>query len=85
MNRLKYLLFYRWRQRDLLTGLWMRRKLFKDLNSALQRSNRVAVIVADVDHFKDVNVAHGHHYGDTVLRQVSSLLPLAQTFPALHS
>jgi diguanylate cyclase (GGDEF)-like protein len=74
MNRVKYLLFYRWRRRDALTGLYVRKKFFKDLNSALHRSSRVAVILADVDDFRNVNVAQGHEFGDTVLRQMAKAL-----------
>ena len=74
MNRLVFLLFYRWRERDALTGLRNRKRLFKDLNSALHRSTRVALILADVDTFRNVNIAHGHEFGDSVLRQMARVL-----------
>ena len=66
-------LFYRWRGRDALTGLRSRRKLFKDLDSALRRSARVALILADVDEFRNVNIAHGHEFGDSVLWQIAKV------------
>jgi diguanylate cyclase (GGDEF)-like protein len=74
MKRLYYLLFYRWRNRDPLTGLRNGKKFLKDLNSALHSSNRVALILADVDEFRNVNFAHGYEFGDTVLRQMSKAL-----------
>ena len=74
MNRLKYFLLYGWRHRDPLTGLCNRKKFFKDLNSALHRSNNVALILADVDEFRNVNDSHGHQIGDTVLRQIAKAL-----------
>jgi len=74
MNRLVNLLFYRWRERDFLTGLPNRKRLFKDLNSALHRSTRVALILSDVDEFRKVNIAHGHEFGDSVLRQIAKVL-----------
>src|SRR5215469_10936004 len=74
MNRLVYLAFYRWRNCDPLTGLGNRRKLFKDLKSALHRSTQVTLILADIDEFRTVNMAHGHEFGDHVLRQIAKVL-----------
>ena len=44
------------------------------MKSALQRSTRVALILADVDEFRNVNIAHGHEFGDSVLRQIAKVL-----------
>ena len=71
-NRLRYL-WCQWRGRDALTGLRNRKRLFRDLNSALHRSPRVALILADVDEFRNVNIAHGHEFGDRVLRQMAKV------------
>lgn len=56
---------------DDLTGL-MHRAAFLDRaqsirNEGINQPALPAVIVADIDHFKDVNDRHGHAYGDDVL------------------
>jgi diguanylate cyclase (GGDEF)-like protein len=56
---------------DSLTGLFNRRALFERF-SRLQGS--IAVVVFDIDHFKQVNDRHGHQVGDTVLQTFASLL-----------
>jgi diguanylate cyclase (GGDEF)-like protein len=63
---------------DHLTGLWNRRTVLQQLDREVQRSKRdrseVAVILADIDHFKLINDTHGHATGDTVLQQVARRL-----------
>ncbi len=63
---------------DPLTGLPNRRALDKRLAqewSGLLRHGRcLSVIMADIDHFKQVNDRFGHPAGDEVLRQVADLL-----------
>jgi diguanylate cyclase (GGDEF)-like protein len=63
---------------DGLTGLWNRRSAFEMLSRELQRAEReghtVALLLADVDHFKTVNDTHGHLVGDSVLQQVATRL-----------
>jgi two-component system cell cycle response regulator len=60
---------------DHLTGLWNRRMVLQQLERELQRSARdrseLAVILADVDHFKLINDTYGHATGDAVLQQVA--------------
>ena len=60
---------------DHLTGLWNRRMVLQQLERELQRSVRdrseLAVILADVDHFKLINDTYGHATGDAVLQQVA--------------
>lgn len=56
---------------DPLTGLLNRREFMRALGAELMRAHRtgepLAVIVADLDHFKRVNDDHGHLVGDEVL------------------
>jgi two-component system, cell cycle response regulator len=61
---------------DALTGTWNRAAIFDFLNRELARSRReecspVSVIMADVDHFKNVNDCFGHQAGDKVLTQTA--------------
>jgi len=61
-----------------LTGLSNRRhfleRLQAELAAAVRHGRPVSVLLADVDHFKRVNDAHGHLAGDEVLRMVARVL-----------
>jgi diguanylate cyclase (GGDEF)-like protein len=63
---------------DELTGLPNRRLLGDRLQSALQlggrRSSSCAVLLLDLDRFKEVNDTLGHHYGDLLLCEVAARL-----------
>jgi diguanylate cyclase (GGDEF)-like protein len=63
---------------DPLTGLFNRRWMMEALENEVRRSRRLkhsfAVIMADVDHFKRFNDAHGHPAGDAVLKRVAEIL-----------
>lgn len=65
-------------ERDGLTGVANRRRfdafLTGVLEAAAQTRRPVAVLLADVDHFKAYNDAHGHLAGDIVLRCVAAAL-----------
>lgn len=64
--------------RDPLTGLFNRRYLDESLDRELARAARthraLAVVMLDVDHFKEYNDAFGHATGDAVLGALGSLL-----------
>jgi diguanylate cyclase (GGDEF)-like protein len=64
--------------RDSLTGLWNRRSIMEILMRELVRGFRerspVAVIMMDLDHFKQVNDKYGHIVGDRVLQEASQRL-----------
>lgn len=66
---------------DHLTGLNNRRRMMEALDSEVRRSRRLAhpfaVMIADVDHFKQYNDANGHPAGDEVLTQLGDVLRLA--------
>ncbi len=62
---------------DELTGL-PNRRLFQDrLMSALERARRTetqtALLVVDLNRFKQVNDSFGHHIGDLLLQRVASI------------
>ncbi|HKW39744.1 MAG TPA: diguanylate cyclase [Gemmatimonadales bacterium] len=63
---------------DHLTGLYNRRYLMETLANEVRRSHRMkhhcALLMADVDHFKDYNDASGHLAGDEALRRVATIL-----------
>src|SRR5439155_6302983 len=63
---------------DGLTGLANRRQCEETLASELARVERfggaLALVVADLDWFKDVNDRYGHPSGDAVLREFAALL-----------
>ena len=59
---------------DELTGIMNRRHLFDCLRQELRRAERyeanVALLMFDVDHFKQINDTYGHAAGDLVLKNV---------------
>jgi len=63
---------------DDLTGLYNRRYLMEALANELRRSRRLdhpcALLMADVDHFKEYNDAYGHLAGDEALARVATIL-----------
>lgn len=64
--------------RDFLTGLLNRRRLEEDLSQELarakRRNTRVAVVMLDIDNFKELNDTHGHEAGDEVLRELARVI-----------
>lgn len=64
--------------RDPLTGLFNRRFMEEALSKELKRAHRnvgqLAVVMLDLDHFKNINDTFGHDTGDEALRQFSALL-----------
>lgn len=62
---------------DALTGLYNRRKLIETLDDRLavfeREKVRTSVLVFDIDNFKDLNDALGHHGGDTALVEIARI------------
>lgn len=60
---------------DPLTGLANRRHFFESADAELARSRRyeapLSLLMLDIDHFKEVNDAHGHRAGDRVLQKLA--------------
>ena len=63
---------------DPLTGLANRRRWDAELTQACAAARRagtsLAVVLVDVDHFKEVNDLHGHGGGDEALRLIATAL-----------
>jgi diguanylate cyclase (GGDEF)-like protein/PAS domain S-box-containing protein len=59
---------------DPLTGLPNRTLLFDRLAQAIRRADRdrtsVALLLIDLDRFKEINDTFGHHFGDALLREL---------------
>jgi diguanylate cyclase (GGDEF)-like protein len=63
---------------DSLTGLYVRRyflvKLQEELHRAERYDNILSVVMADLDHFKNINDTYGHDAGDRVLKAIGKFL-----------
>ena len=62
--------------RDPLTGLFNRRAIADEgatlVQSAFRRQKAVALLMLDLDNFKNVNDVHGHAVGDVLLKSVAA-------------
>jgi diguanylate cyclase (GGDEF)-like protein len=63
---------------DDLTGLVNRRRFIEALDAEIERArgfgSPLTIVLADLDNFKQVNDAFGHHGGDVVLRAFADLI-----------
>jgi len=68
-------------QLDALTGVSSRTSLLNELEGAVSRAAKtgqpLCVIMADLDHFKEINDTHGHMVGDKVLAEVGARIRAA--------
>jgi len=60
---------------DSLTGLWNRKMYYellqKEIDASLRNKSPLTIMIADIDHFKNVNDTYGHHTGDEYLKYIS--------------
>ena len=71
---------------DDLTGLGNRRALFEHGAERLQvadTNERLALILIDLDNFKEINDTLGHHAGDKLLREIARRLAARMVDPDL--
>ena len=72
-------------ERDGLTGLYNRsafdRHLDKVWRMAKRQRKSIAVLMADIDHFKAYNDKHGHQAGDECLKKVAGKVAAAARRP----
>ncbi|MGZ5203187.1 MAG: sensor domain-containing diguanylate cyclase, partial [Telluria sp.] len=59
---------------DSLTGLHNRFSCLRALDEVLAADSVVGVLFIDLDHFKEVNDAHGHRAGDIALQEIGRRL-----------
>jgi diguanylate cyclase (GGDEF)-like protein len=59
---------------DSLTGLHNRFSCLRALDECLAADSMVGVLFIDLDHFKEVNDAHGHRSGDLALQEIGRRL-----------
>lgn len=72
---------------DPVTGILNRHHFFRFMrqlvNKAMQQNSRSALLIIDIDHFKELNAKYDHTFGDEVLKiivqRLSRLLGSAQT------
>jgi diguanylate cyclase (GGDEF)-like protein len=66
--------------RDGLTGLSNHREFQNTLSAEILAANRynqcLALIMLDIDYFKNINDTYGHPAGDVVLREIARILQL---------
>jgi len=63
---------------DYLTGLrtrgYFEQQLELEFKRAERKQQKIALLMIDIDHFKILNDTFGHHVGDQLLRDLSSIL-----------
>ena len=63
---------------DLLTGIYNRQKFLEEIETELDKLTRYnsafALIMIDLDHFKNVNDNYGHDVGDKILKSICKVI-----------
>lgn len=67
---------------DALTGLLNRRAFMERMEQEISRAQRekksFSIVLADIDHFKNVNDTYGHQVGDLVLQRFTGRLKTSE-------
>ena len=64
---------------DTLTGLDNRRRFYSSLSEKVATGEPFAVMLADLDGFKQINDVYGHTVGDVVLREIAGRIACASS------
>ncbi len=59
---------------DDLTGLYNRRKLFRDMEKRIGESRKWGIVLLDLNGFKKINDTYGHNEGDVALQSFAWVL-----------
>jgi diguanylate cyclase (GGDEF)-like protein len=59
---------------DHLTQLFTRNHLEEGIQQHLSNDEKGALIIVDIDDFKEINDTYGHHVGDKVIVQIASII-----------
>jgi len=63
---------------DSLTGMpnrmFFHQRLLEEIENARRTGGRMAVMLMDLDHFKEINDTLGHHFGDMLLQEIGPRL-----------
>ena len=69
---------YRMATLDRMTGLFIhhyfQERLVEEIKRAERTGNPLTLLMADLDHFKEVNDKYGHPQGDIVLKGIASII-----------
>lgn len=69
---------YRMATLDRMTGLFIhhyfQERLAEEIKRAERMNNPLTLLMADLDHFKDVNDTHGHPQGDIILKGTENII-----------
>lgn len=69
---------YRMATLDRMTGLFIhhyfQERLAEEIKRAERMSNPLTLLMADLDHFKDINDKYGHPQGDVVLKGTANII-----------
>ncbi len=69
---------YRMATLDRMTGLYIHHYFKERLSEEIKRAERsdlpLTLIMADIDHFKNVNDTYGHQQGDIIIKEIAALI-----------